>query len=177
MSAMHSAEHKENVNYMNYGGQEQLGIFLYCMGQYKNTYTVIRNGREYSPIILECQGSKQGGKLSAGDFVVYNSSWTRCIEAAQIGLKVEGCFVGAFVCADDSLSCTTSIAELLAVTMIYDFFKNEYDVEFAFSKTILNIFNNDEVKKLLKEEDIFKIGGHKPLFEESSLHLGIMMTE
>ena len=84
------------------------------MGQYRNTYTVIRNGIEYSPIILECQGSKQGGKLSAGDFVVYNSSWSRCKEEVQIGLKVEGYFIGAFVCADESLSCTTSIAELLA---------------------------------------------------------------
>ena len=37
------------------------GVFLYCLGQYKNTYTVIRNGSEYSPLILELQGSKQGG--------------------------------------------------------------------------------------------------------------------
>ena len=129
----------------------RLGVFLYCLGQYKNTFTVIRYGSEYSPLILELQGSKQGGKLSAGDFVVYNSSWSRCIEEALIGLKVEGHFCGAFVCADDSLSCTTSIAELIAVSYIYDFFKSENDVEFAFAKTILNIFNNEKVKKLLQE--------------------------
>ena len=109
------------------------GVFLYCMSQYKNTYTVIRNGREYSRTILEQQGSKQGGKLSARDFVVYNSSWSRIIEAAEIGLKVEGQFCGAFVCADDSLSCTTSIAELIAVTLIYEYFRQEYDVQFAYS--------------------------------------------
>ena len=134
-------------------------------------------GREYSRIILEHQGSEQGGKLSAGDFVVYNSSWSRIIEAVEIGLKVEGYFYGAFECADDSLSCTTSIVELIAVTLIYEYFRQEYDVQFAYSKCMLNVFNDDKVKKLLQEEDLFTIGGHKPLFEESSLHLGIMMTE
>ena len=33
------------------------------------------------------------------------------------------------------------------------------------------------MKKLLQEENLFTLGGHKPLFEESSLHLGIMMSE
>ena len=63
---------------------------------------------------------------------------------------MEGHFCGAFFCADDSLSCITSIAELIAVSYIYDFFKNENDVEFAFAKTILN-----------KIRDLFKVKLYK----------------
>ena len=33
------------------------------------------------------------------------------------------------------------------------------------------------MKKILQEENLFTLGGHKPLFEEASLHLGIMMSE
>jgi len=155
----------------------RLALFMYNQATYKNTFTVVRNGTEYSVIIMEDQGSKQGGKLSAGDFVAYNGSWSRIIEASNIGLKVEGEQLGGFVCADDSLSCQTTIAELLAIGVIYEFFANEYDVEFAFSKTILNVIGNNEAKELLMKEKIFSLGGHQPLFEKESLHLGIVMTE
>ena len=105
--------------------------------------------------------------------MVYNSSWSRCIEEAQIGLKVEGHFCGAFFCADDSLSCTTSIAELIAVSYIYDFFKNENDVEFAFAKTILNIFNNE----IMRNDIMDSLATNERAFCDISVYFNLHQTK
>ena len=63
------------------------------------------------------------------------------------------------------------------MSLIYDYFSSQYDVKFAFSKTILNVFGNPAMKKLLEEEKIFKLGGHVPQFDPDSVHLGIIMSE
>ena len=109
--------------------------------------------------------------------MVYNSSWSRVIKAADLGLKIGNVTLEGFVCADDSVSCNTLMAELLTIRDIYEFFSEEYDMLFQFAKTIVNVFGNERTKKILQEEDFFRLGGEKPQFEETSVHLGILMSE
>ena len=137
---------------------------------------MLKNGNEYSEIICEECGSKQGGKNSASEFVAYNSAWSRIILASGIGINIcEEC-IGGFVCADDSLAAQAELAKLIAMSLIHDYFSTQYDVKYAFSKTILNVFGDPAMKKLL-EEKIFKLGGHVPQFDPDSVHLGINMSE
>ena len=83
---------------------ERLSIYSYSQASYRQTFTVLRNGNEYSEIICEECGSKQGGKNSAIEFVAYNSTWSRIILASGIGINICGECIGGFVWADDSLT-------------------------------------------------------------------------
>ena len=125
------------------------GVFLFSKGTYSNTFTVLKNGEEYSNIIKEECGTKQGGKLSAQDFICYNSSWSRIIAAGNMGLEIAGIRLGGYVCADDSLSCTMDLGEMMAMSFIYQYFSSTFDVGYAFSKTVLNIYNNPELKAVI----------------------------
>ena len=120
---------------------------------------------------------KTRGKNSAIEFVAYNSAWSRIILASGIGINICGECIGGFVCADDSLAAQAELAELIAMSLIYDYFSAQYDVKYAFSKTILNVFGHPEMKKLLEKEKIFKLGGHVPQFDTESVHLSIIMSE
>ena len=150
---------------------------MYSKATYTSTFTVLKQSSSYSYIVLELCGSKQGGKLSAQDFLCYNSSWSRMIAAAKIGLQIGGQKLGGFVCADDSLSCTSTLGEMLSMALIYQYYSFTFDVAYAFAKTILNVFNNPELKSLIMKENIFRLGGVPPLYDESSVHLGLIMTE
>ena len=68
---------------------ERLSIYSYSQASYRQTFTVLRNGNEYSEIICEECGSKQGGKNSAIEFVAYNSTWSRIILASGIGINIQ----------------------------------------------------------------------------------------
>ena len=153
------------------------GIFLFSKGTYTNTYTVLKNGQEYSKIIKEECGSKQGGKLSAQDFLCYNSSWSRIIAAGNMGLEIAGIHLGGYVCADDSLSCTMDLGEMMAMSYIYEYYATTFDVAYAFSKTIFNVYNNPDLKTVIMKESLFRLDGIPPLYDESSVHLGLIMTE
>ena len=51
---------------------ETEGIWLYSLATYDNTWTVLREGPEYSELIREERGSRQGAKKSAPDYKLYN---------------------------------------------------------------------------------------------------------
>ena len=39
------------------------------------------------------------------------------------------------------------------------------------------MYNNPEVKELIMRENLFKLGGKTPLYDETSVHLGLLMSE
>ena len=152
-------------------------IFMYSKSTYTNTYTVLKHEGQYSILIIELCGSKQGGKLSAQDYIAYNASWSRVIACGKIGLEIAGYRLGGFVVADDSVSATMDLGEMLCMKYVYSFFSNAYDVLYSYSKTILNVYNNKKIKEMIMREKLFKLGGKTPLYDETSVHLGLMMSE
>ena len=122
-------------------------------------------------------GSKQGGKHSALEFIVYNDAWSRIIRASNIGVKICGVLIGGFVCADDSLSIQSTLADLIAMSLIYEYFSLTYDILYAFNKTVLNVFNNAQMKETLMTDNVFQLGGCTPQFDSESVHLGLIMSE
>ena len=113
---------RETQMYEMWRAGERLSVYSYSQASYHQTFTVLRNGNEYSEIICEECGSQQGGKNSAIEFVAYNSAWSRLIVASGIGIKICGECIGGFVCADDSLAAQAELAELIAMSLIYDYF-------------------------------------------------------
>ena len=59
---------------------ERSRIWEYSKGTYTNTFTVIKNGKNYSDMILESRGSKQGGIKSPQDYKSYNGALFRMIK-------------------------------------------------------------------------------------------------
>ena len=65
----------------------------------------------------------------------------------------------------------------LAMKYVYSFFSNAYDVLYSYSKTILNVYNNKKIKEMIMKEKLFKLGGEVPMYDETSVHLGLLMSE
>ena len=133
---------RETQMYELWRSGERLQVYMFSRSTYQKTFTVLKNMTSWSPIILEQQGSRQGGKMSAEDYVTYNSSWSRMIKASKMGLDILGIQIGGFIVADDALGANSNLAELLAMCFIYEYFSSSHDVLFAYSKTVLNCFNN-----------------------------------
>ena len=60
---------------------------------------------------------------------------------------------------------------------LYVWYSINYAVDFAFSKTVLNVFGSKEVLKDLKNDDNVNINGQKPLFDEITDHLGLKVCQ
>ena len=78
--------------------------------------------------------------------------------------------------ADDALSLTNTIQEMQGIIELYAYFAKIYSVEYCVKKTIVNLFGTKEDKETLMNSDL-QIGGVKPLFDESSVHLGLWLSE
>ena len=66
---------------------------------------------------------------------------------------------------------------LLALIELYVWYSFNYAVDFAFSKTVLNVFGLKEVLKDLKKDEKVNINGQKPLFDEITDHLGLKVCQ
>ena len=71
------------------------GIWLYSDVTYYNTWTVLKQGSEYSILIQEGRGSRQGGKKSAVDYKVYNKPLHVMLENSNLGVQEYGLKLGS----------------------------------------------------------------------------------
>ena len=127
-------------------------------------------------MVEELCGSKQGGVKSAVDYKSYNSPLYKLIQWSGLGLKLNNKRYGSIIVADDALSLTNNVQEMKGIIDLYAYFARIYSVEYCVKKTIVNIFGSKEDKDDLMNSDL-EIGGVKPLFDESSVHLGLWLSE
>ena len=66
---------------------------------------------------------------------------------------------------------------LLALIELYVWYSINYAVDFAFSKTVLNVFGSKEVLEELKQDEKVNINGQKPLFDEITDHLELKVCQ
>ena len=158
---------------------ERSRIWEYSKSTYTNTYTVVKNGRNFSSMMLENRGSKQGGKKSPVDFKSYNGALFRMIQLSGLGLKVAGEDYGCIMCADDALSLCSTVDEMREISRIYSVYGKVYSVEFCLKKTILNRFSKDKDNKPKEEmiKENIQVGGVTPNYDKESTHLGMIVSE
>ena len=66
---------------------------------------------------------------------------------------------------------------LLALIELYVWYSINYAVDFAFSKTVLNVFGSKEVLEELKQDEKVNINGQKPLFDEITDNLELKVCQ
>ena len=172
---------------------EDTKYFDYSDATYRNTTVYMKGGKEISMMIVENIGAPQGGKKSAPDFKGYNQPLIRVIDNSGIGYslmihrgsreedekcKPEGIekeTFGIILVADDSLAMATSEAELMAIIHAYEKYAEEYFLDFAFSKVILNVYGDKKALLRHKEEKKITINGHQPIYADESVHLGTIV--
>ena len=162
--------------YELYNAGERSKVWLYSKHTYENTWTVVKKGSNYSDMVEEMCGSKQGGVKSAVDYKSYNSPLYKLIKWSGLRLKIAGKRYGSIIVADDALSITNTIAEMKGIIQLYAYFASLYSVEYCVKKTIINVFGKKDDKDRLINSDL-KIGGVTPLYDESSIHLGLWLSE
>ena len=162
--------------YELYQAGERSKIWLYSKATYSNTWTVIKRAKNYSDLLEELCGSKQGGVKSAVDYKSYNSPLYRLIDWSGLGLEVKKKRYGSIICADDALSITGSVPAMKGIIELYHYFANIYSVDYCIKKTIVNTFGTKDDKEALMNSDL-TIGGVRPLFDEDSVHLGLWLSE
>ena len=116
----------------------EFGKFLeYSINTYKRTILVIKGDKEFTEIIEDKIGAKQGAKKSAPDFKLYNIPLDKLIKDSNLGYKCFGIDVGLLLVADDSMSIVQDIEALKAIINLYVWYSKNYAVNFAFNKTII----------------------------------------
>ena len=155
---------------------ESEGIWSYSKATYTNTWTVLKNGKQYSALIKESKGSKQGGIKSATDYKAYNRPLYEMITISNLGIVEKGISYGSIMVADDGLSLLGSLEALRQISKLYTAFSEQYGVTFCYNKTIINVVGTQSDKEELHNSNI-KIGGVTPNFDPTSLHIGLMMSE
>ena len=139
--------------YELYNAGERSKIWLYSKHTYTNTWTVIKKGSNYSDMVEELCGSKQGGVKSAVDYKSYNSPLYKLIQWSGLGLELKKKRYGSIIVADDALSLTNTIQEMQGIIELYAYFAKIYSVEYCVKKTIVNLFGTKEDKETLKFEE------------------------
>ena len=91
---------------------ESEGIWTYSDSTYSNTWTVLKNGKNYSNLIKESKGSKQGGIKSATDYKSYNKPLYEMIDTSNLGIKERGTSYGSIMVADDGLSLMEDLEDV-----------------------------------------------------------------
>ena len=66
---------------------------------------------------------------------------------------------------------------LLALIELYVWYSINYAVDFAFSKTVLNVFGSKEVLEELKQDEKVNINGQKSLFDEITDNLELKVCQ
>ena len=156
----------------------EFGKYLsYSYNTYTGTITLIKGENEFTDIIIEWIGARQGALKSAPDFKLYNIPLHRLINTSNLGFKIFKTDVGLLLVADDSMSLVKDNESLLALIELYVWYSFNYAVDFAFSKTVLNVFGLKEVLKDLKKDEKVNINGQKPLFDEITDHLGLKVCQ
>ena len=175
---MRSLAPTEYHSYMNFQTPESFGKFLeYNINTYKRTILVIKGDKEFTEIIEDKIGAKQGAKKSAPDFKLYNIPLDKLIKNSNLGYKCYGIDVGLLLVADDSMSIIPDIDSLKAIINLYVWYSKNYAVNFTFNKTIINVFGRDDILEKIKNDPSININGNIPLFDEITDHLGLKVCQ
>ena len=167
---------RECQMYELYNAGERSKIWKYSQHTYLNTYTVLKHGKEYSDMVEEMCGSKQGGVKSAVDYKSFNSPLFKLIQWSGLGLEVNKRKFGCVIVADDALSISNTIPEMKGIIDLYDYFAKIYSVTYCSKKTIINRFGSKSDKEELENSDI-QVDGVRPNFDKESVHLGLWLSE
>ena len=118
----------------------EFGKYLsYSYNTYTGTITLIKGENEFTDIIIEWIGARQGALKSAPDFKLYNIPLHRLINTSNLGFKIFKTDVGLLLVADDSMSLVKDNESLLTLIELYVWYSFNSAVDFAFSKTVLNV--------------------------------------
>ena len=79
-------------------------LFQFQHRNYDRTLTVLRTSTEFSSIIQEMLGSKQGGQESALHFKSYIRKLVRLMIDADIKYNIMGTNIDNILCADDGVN-------------------------------------------------------------------------
>ena len=193
VSAAFSSTERSNQLFELLRSGESTKMFDYSDATYRNTTVYMKGGKEISMMIVENIGAPQGGKKSAPDFKGYNQPLIRVIDNSGIGYSlmihrgqkdhtnkvspdgIEKEVFGIILVADDSLAMATSEAEIMAIIHAYEKYAEEYFLDFAFSKVILNVYGDKKALARHKEEKVITINGHQPIYADESVHLGTIV--
>ena len=191
VSQAFSSTEKTNQLFELLRSGESTKYFDYSDATYRNSTVYMKGGKEISVMIVENIGAPQGGKKSAPDFKGYNQPLIRVIDNSGIGYSLmihkveEGEEIsaenikketfGIILVADDSLAMCSTEAELKALITAYETYADDYFLDFAFSKVILNVWGDKKLLKKLTSEKKITIKGHQPIYAEESVHLGTIV--
>ena len=75
------------------------------------------------------------------------------------------------------MSIVGDIESLKAIINLYTWYSKSYAVNFAFDKTVINVFGSKKMLDEIKNDDSIKINGERPLFDEITDHLGLKVCQ
>ena len=84
--------------------------------------------------IVELQGLRQGGGLSAGQYTMYTNNNLISLEEADLGMKIGTQFVGCPTCADDTVLVHTSCVDMQVAINKCKSFSEKYRFQFSETK-------------------------------------------
>jgi len=126
--------------------------FEYTCNTYTGTITVLKGDKRFTELIMDWIGARQGALKSAPDFKLYNIPLGKLIKDSGLGFKCYGTDVGLLLVADDSMSLVPDKESLMALIDLYVWYSKNYAVDFAFNKTVLNVFGDPKLLEDLKND-------------------------
>ena len=138
---------------------------------YSGMCSQVKWGGQLSRTIKEGQGLRQGGGLSAGQYVTYTNEALTNLEVGDLGYKIGTQYVGCPTCADDTaLAHTSSIDMQVAINRCHLFSSRQ---RFGFSVTKTKILCYDERLKNCPNTSIWNLNNRPLEVVKTQEHLGI----
>ena len=125
-----------------------------------------------SRLIKEGQGLRQGGGLSAGQYVTYTNKALINLEESDLGYRIGTEYVGCPTCADDTaLVHSNAIDMQIAINRCHQFSTRQ---RFGFSVTKTKILVYDERTKAIPDRSIWNLNKRPLEAVTKQEHLGII---
>ena len=126
---------------------------------------------ELSREIEEGQGLRQGGGLSAGQYITYTNKNLISLEDASLGLYIGTEYIGCPTCADDTALVHTNPVDMQVAINLCQKFASQERFTFSSSKTKILVYDHN--LKNFTPESIWSLNNEPIECVKEQIHLGI----